>query len=75
MSNLGQIALFGRNYGPSKLHKSAIRKWARYPCSGRFYLKTLQHLVSRSRIFPDKIRVLLEHVAQPVRQERPVSRI
>ena len=39
MSNLGQMVLFGRSYGPSKFLQIGTQKWALQSCSGHNWSK------------------------------------
>ena len=69
MSNLGQIALFGRSYGLSKFCKLALENG---PCShvpGIIGQKFLQHLFSRA--FLVKISLLLDRSVSPVGRQTP----
>ena len=69
MSNLGQMALFGRSYGPSKFRKLALENG---PCShcqvpGILGQKFLHHLFSRAFLF--KISLILEQFVSSVGRE------
>ena len=48
MSNLGQMALFGRSYGPSKFCELALENGLCNHVPGRIGQKFLQHLFSRA---------------------------
>ena len=61
MSNLGQMAFFGRSYGPSKFCKSALENGLCSRVPGIKGQKILQHLFSRA--FLIKVSVLLEQMA------------
>ena len=58
MSNLGQMVLFGRSYGPSKFCKLALKKGLCSHVPGIIGQKFLQHLFSRA--FLVKISSLLK---------------
>ena len=48
MSNLGQMALFGRSYGPSKFCELALENGLCGHVAGRVGQKFLQHLFCRA---------------------------
>ena len=69
MSNLGQITLFGRSYGPSKFCKLALENGLCSHVPGIIDQKFLQHLFSRA--FLVKISLLLEQSVCPVGRQTP----
>ena len=69
MSNLSQMALFGRSYGPSKFCKLALENGLCSHVSGIIGQKFLQHLFSRA--FLVKICLLLEQSVSPVGRQTP----
>ena len=71
MSNSGQMALFGRRYGPSKFYKLALENGLCSHVPGIIGQKILQHLFSRA--FLVKISLLIEQFVSPVGRETPFS--
>ena len=69
MSNLGQMVLFGRSYGPSKYCKLALENGLCSHVPGIIGQKFLQHLFSRA--FLVKIGSLLEEFVCPVGRQTP----
>ena len=69
MSNLGQMALFGRSYGPSKFCKLALENGLCSHVPGIICQNFLQHLFSRA--FLVKISLLLEQSICPVGRQTP----
>ena len=55
MSNLGQMALFGRSYGPSKFCELALENGLCSHVPGRIGQKFLQHLFFSCFFGQDKI--------------------
>ena len=69
MSNLGQMVLSGRSYGPSKFCKLALENGLCCHVPGIIGQKFLQHLFSRA--FLVKISLLLEQSVSPVGRQTP----
>ena len=69
MSNLGQMVLSGRSYGPSKFCKLALENGLGSHVPGIIGQKFLQHLFSRA--FLVKIGSLLEQFVCPVGRQTP----
>ena len=69
MSTLGQMALFGRSYGPSKFCKLVLENGLCSHVPGIIGQKILQHLFSRG--FLVKISLLLEQCYSPVGRQTP----
>ena len=69
MSNLGQMALLGRSYGPSKFCKLTLENGLCSNVPGIIGQKFLQHLSSRA--FFVRIRLLLEQSVSPVGRQTP----
>ena len=69
MSNLGQMTLLGRSYGPSKFCKLALENGLCSNVPGIIGQKFLRHLFSRA--FLVRISLLLEQSVSPVGRQMP----